>query len=209
MFRLTPPNQLTLLRIALTPVFLVLFFSESVFNRQLSLLVYIFAATTDWYDGYVARRWGYITRWGKFLDPLADKILTSAAFISFIFIGYADAWMVGIIVLRDFFITGLRSYTEYTHRTFDTSSFAKTKTFLQMVVIYLFIVVYVIRTSDFAATSYGVFIDRAATPLLMQVLMFIVTFLTALTGFLYIRTNWNIVKDLLKESVHGTESEHN
>ncbi|MBW7888767.1 MAG: CDP-diacylglycerol--glycerol-3-phosphate 3-phosphatidyltransferase [Bacteroidetes bacterium] len=209
MFRLTPPNQLTLLRIALTPLFVFLFFSESSINRQISLLVYIFAATTDWYDGYVARRWGYITRWGKFLDPLADKILTSAAFISFIYIGYAEAWMVWVIVIRDILITGLRSYAEFTHRTFDTSSFAKTKTFLQMVVIYLFIVVYVVRTTEIQFTDYGKFIDTYASLLLMQGLMLVVTILTALTGILYLQKNFSTIKNLFSGQIRGTESEHN
>ena len=82
---MSPPNQLTLLRIILTPAFALLLISDSPINKQIALVVYCLAALTDWYDGWVARRWGYITHWGKFLDPLADKVLTSAAFISFIF----------------------------------------------------------------------------------------------------------------------------
>src|ERR1041385_3561530 len=90
------PNSLTLLRIILTPLFLALFLSDSSFSKQLSLVVFIVAALTDWYDGWVARKYGYITRWGKFLDPLADKILSSATLFSFVFLGLVDAWMVWI-----------------------------------------------------------------------------------------------------------------
>jgi len=70
--------------------------------KQAALVVYVFAALTDWYDGWVARRWGYVTRWGKFFDPLADKILTSTAFVTFVLVGYADAWLVWIIVVREY-----------------------------------------------------------------------------------------------------------
>jgi CDP-diacylglycerol---glycerol-3-phosphate 3-phosphatidyltransferase len=80
---MTLPNQLTILRIFLTPVFVALFLSENVFLKQLSVPVYIVAALTDWYDGWFARKFGYMTKWGRFLDPLADKILTSSAFIAF------------------------------------------------------------------------------------------------------------------------------
>ena len=105
------PNSLTIFRILLTPVFVILLFSDSSFWKQISLVVYIVAALTDWYDGWVARKYGYVTRWGKFLDPLADKILSSAALFSFVALSLVDAWMVWIIVLRDFLITGLRSGT--------------------------------------------------------------------------------------------------
>src|SRR3990172_4875388 len=101
---ISPPNQLTLLRILLTPVFVYFLFSDKPIDKQIALGIFIIAAITDWYDGYVARRWGYITRWGKFLDPLADKVLTSAAFFSFVVIGYAELWMVLIIFILYFFI---------------------------------------------------------------------------------------------------------
>src|SRR5437867_9691889 len=122
------PNSLTVFRILLTPVFLVLLFAESSFLKQLALVVYIVAALTDWYDGWVARRYGYVTRWGKFLDPLADKILSSAALFSFVALRLVDAWMVWIIVLRDFLITGLRSYAEWRDQPIVTSKTAQAKT---------------------------------------------------------------------------------
>src|SRR5690606_21497049 len=98
------PNQLTILRIILTPVFFILFILDNSIYKQLSLLVFIIAALTDWYDGWLARKFNYITSWGKFWDPLADKILTSSAFVGFVLIGIIDLWMVIIILLRDFLI---------------------------------------------------------------------------------------------------------
>ena len=79
--QLTLPNQLTLLRVVLTPVFALLLTSEASFNKQLSLAVFVIAALTDWYDGWVARKFGNISRWGKFLDQLADKVLSSSALL--------------------------------------------------------------------------------------------------------------------------------
>jgi len=80
---MTLPNQLTILRIILSPVFLLFFLSDVIWIKQFSVIIYIVAALSDWYDGWLARKFNYITSWGKFWDPLADKILTSAAFIGF------------------------------------------------------------------------------------------------------------------------------
>ena len=80
---MTLPNQLTILRIVLTPLFLILFLSSEPLLKQISVGIFIIAALSDWYDGWLACKFNYITEWGKFMDPLADKILTSAAFIGF------------------------------------------------------------------------------------------------------------------------------
>lgn len=180
----------------MTPVFLYYLFSENPLDKQIALGIFIIAAITDWYDGYVARRWGYITRWGKFLDPLADKILTSAAFVSFIYIGYAEAWMVWIIVLRDFLMTFLRAYAEYKQKPINTSGFAKTKTFFQLVVIYLFLLDYIVRTSEYLNNQFGWFFDIVASPSIMAALMGATTFLTALTGIMYLNSNKQIIFQL-------------
>ncbi len=204
---MSPPNQLTLLRIALSPAFALLLFSDSPANKQLALVVYCIAAVTDWYDGWVARRWGYITRWGRYLDPLADKVLTSAAFISFVFIGYAAAWMVWVIVVRDFLITLLRSYAEFKKRPLETMSFAKTKTFFQLVVIYLFLVAYVIRSSPTLYPTLGNWVEIVASRNIMNTLMLAATFLTAWSGVLYISQNWNTIKVIFASNGRATEAE--
>ncbi len=206
---ISPPNQLTLLRILLTPVFVFFLFSDDPTDKQIALGIFIVAAVTDWYDGYVARRWGYITRWGKFLDPLADKVLTSAAFFSFVAIGYADAWMVWIIVLRDVIITGLRSFAEYRSMPIDTSGFAKTKTFVQLVVIYLFLVEYIVRTAPELNAQFGWFFDIVASPAIMYLMMTAAMLLTAATGVMYLLTNRRIILQLFINNTHGTETERN
>lgn len=204
---ISPPNQLTLFRIGLTPIFLIYLFSENPTDKQIALGIFIIAAVTDWYDGYVARRWGYITRWGKFLDPLADKILTSAAFISFLYIGYAEAWMVWTIVVRDFLMTGLRGFAEYKGTPINTSGFAKTKTFFQLVVIYLFLVNYIVRTSEYLTAEFGWFFDIVATPEIMFALMSITTVFTVLTGLWYMVSNKNSISTILSLNYNGSEHE--
>ena len=105
------PNLLSLIRIILTPLFIILLFSDVPNAKFFALLVFAIAAITDAYDGYLARKYNQITPEGKFLDPLADKILVLSAFISFAFIGIIDFWMVGVIIFRDSFITGLRLWS--------------------------------------------------------------------------------------------------
>lgn len=202
---ISPPNQLTLLRIVLTPVFVVLLFSDDPVYKQFALGIFIVAAITDWYDGYVARRWGYITRWGKFLDPLADKILTSAAFVSFVTIGYAETWMVWVIIIRDFLVTGLRTYAEYKGKPIDTSKFAKTKTVVQLIVIYLFLVRYIVYTSPSLSHNIGYLFDTYAPPSMLYFLMIVTTILTALTGLYYAVINWEIIQGLFTRTNNGTE----
>lgn len=204
---ISPPNQLTLLRIILTPVFVYYLFSPDPVDKQIAFGIFIVAAITDWYDGYVARRWGFITRWGKFLDPLADKVLTSSAFISFVIIGYAEPWMVWIIVVRDFLITILRTYAEYKSKPINTSHFAKTKTFAQLIVIYLFLIRYIVLADPYLTEHSAWIIEIVATPMIMSAMMAVVTSMTAGTGMYYFVTNWNILKELFSMRTHGTDAE--
>lgn len=134
------PNQLSLLRIILAPVFLFLFLSENPLYKKISLVVFFIAVLTDWYDGWHARRYGQVSKVGIFLDPLADKFLTSIAFIGFYILGIMPLWMVLIIVVRDIVITILRSYQEANGKTMKTSYIAKTKTFIQMTYIFLIVI---------------------------------------------------------------------
>ena len=119
------PNQLTTLRIILTPIFFFLFISDNPLLKQIALIVYFIAAITDWYDGWLARKFNYITNWGKFMDPLADKFFTSAAFVAFFILDIVPLWMVIIIIIRDFYVTGLRIYADIQHKAFSTSKLAK------------------------------------------------------------------------------------
>jgi CDP-diacylglycerol--glycerol-3-phosphate 3-phosphatidyltransferase len=201
----TPPNQLTFLRILLTPLFVVLLFSADEILRLLSIVVFLLALLTDWYDGWVARHWGYITRWGTFLDPLADKIVTSSAFVSFIYLNLVPAWTVWAIVLRDIVITLLRSYAEYKEKPFDTSRLAKTKTFLQFVVLFYILLLYVGQGADQLSRYYD-FIHKLLNPTIIYFLMVCIAVITVWTGVLYLIENRKTLRELYAVSKRITES---
>lgn len=129
------PNFLTLLRIALAPIFMVFFLIDSFYMRLVALGLFIVAALTDMADGYYARKLGVVTGFGKFMDPLADKILVSSALICFIALNYVPALPVMLIVGREFAITGLRLLSAYKGVVIPPTWMAKVKTFLQMTVL--------------------------------------------------------------------------
>ena len=194
------PNQLTIIRIILTPVFLFFFLSDIPAFKIISLGIFIVAALTDWYDGWLARKFNYITNWGKFWDPLADKILTSAAFIGFVILNIIPLWMVLIIILRDLIITSLRAYADYKDFSFPTSYYAKWKTFIQMTFLYYLLIVY---TGIFIAEIYfgspGIF-DYLMDEDLIYICMLIITAITFHSGVVYIYNNRRLIKELLSNA---------
>jgi CDP-diacylglycerol--glycerol-3-phosphate 3-phosphatidyltransferase len=203
----SPPNQMTFLRIALTPVFATFLLSPNLAMQQWSVVIFSLAAITDWYDGWLARRWGYVTRWGVFLDPLADKVLTSAAFIVFAYLYLVSWWMVWAIVIRDAVITLLRSYAEYKGKPVDTSKLAKTKTFTQYVVIYYILLVFIAHQTPALDENFGELINSLLDQTLIYVLMIIITTITLWTGIVYIIDNWKIIRELYDFSTQPTKSE--
>ena len=102
------PNKLTVLRIVLAPLFLVLALWEFPFHYAAALMVFILAALTDMFDGKIARARNLITNFGKFLDPLADKMLTTAAFLVFMVKGQMDIWALFLVLTREFMVTSVR-----------------------------------------------------------------------------------------------------
>ncbi len=193
------PNQLTTLRILLTPVFFFLFLSGDPTYIQISVLVYLVAAITDWYDGWLARKFNYITEWGKFLDPLADKILTTAAFFAFASLGMIEYWMVWIVVLRDLFVTSFRIYAEYNKNTIRTSKSAKAKTFIQMVFIYYLLLISVVKTFPIFYANNKNFINLLSNQSLIYYLMLFITIFTAYTALRYIIQNRAIIKRMFSK----------
>ncbi len=203
------PNSLTLIRILLTPVFVWLLFMDSSFWRQISVLVYIVAALTDWYDGWVARKYGYVSRWGMFFDPLADKILSSAALFSFVALDLVDAWMVWIIVGRDFLITGLRSYAEYRNQPVVTSKTAQAKTFGEFIVIYYILLLYVAGSIPFVRHDFGSLIDTLLHPRVLFGMMLLVTISTVGTGILYLFDNRKFIQEIYSRYVSPASADKN
>lgn len=210
------PNTLSLLRIVLAPVFLWLFLSESPVNVFLSFIVFTVAALTDWYDGWYARKYGFKTRWGQFLDPLADKILTSAAFIGFYLLKSRDTRflgttefipfgiLIGIILFRDIVLTIARSVQELRGREFKTSMISKTKTFIQMTFIFLiigFVAAASLLSSQNSNVSQGL-INYLHSDINYYILL-LITLLTAASGIAY------IIESNPREQKHNGEQKVN
>ena len=133
------PNILSGFRMAMAPVFLLLFIQEDLLLRGLSLVVFTVAAVTDFFDGYYARKYEIETDFGIFLDPLADKFLTFAGFVCLPFLDSSQFpwWAVSLIVLRDITITSLRIYANRLGLIMQTRFTAKIKTALQMGFLYV------------------------------------------------------------------------
>ncbi len=132
----TLPNALTILRIFLVPLLVVFLLTE---YTLVGLTVFIIASLTDWFDGYLARRRHQITTLGQLLDPIADKLLVSAAFISLVELDLAPAWMVVIIIGREIAISGLRTIAADRGKNIPASPLGKYKTTVQMVTVVLLI----------------------------------------------------------------------
>ncbi|MCX5896937.1 MAG: CDP-diacylglycerol--glycerol-3-phosphate 3-phosphatidyltransferase [Proteobacteria bacterium] len=130
----TIPNLLTLFRIVVTPLFFILFyyFPTKVFSLLASVL-FALASLTDFLDGYIARRWNLETSLGKFLDPLADKLLVAVALIMLIPLGRVPSWMVAVIIGREILVTGLRVVAITEGLVIAASKLGKYKTVFQIV----------------------------------------------------------------------------
>jgi CDP-diacylglycerol--glycerol-3-phosphate 3-phosphatidyltransferase len=178
------PNVLSVIRILLSPVFLYLFLTGDVIFQRISLVVFFIAVLTDWYDGWYARKYKSVTKTGIFLDPLADKILTTFAFILFYIKGMMPHWMLVIIAVRDIVITLLRSFDEYKGHTIRTSKIAKAKTFLQMTYIFFILALFILPTYNIGAETIKSINDFLSSNL-NYALMLIVTLITLYTGITY------------------------
>lgn len=180
------PNVLTAIRILLTPVFLLLIFSESWYCKILALLVFTIASLTDFYDGRIARRDKTITSLGRFLDPLADKLLVSSALISFVILGMVEAWLVGAMLIRDMVITCLRVYTLRKGRQVVTSRLAKWKTMLQLVLAFGILVFINVRVIQAEITSQPLVLVDSWSHVVLNILVAAVTLVTILSGVRYL-----------------------
>ncbi|MGM9607435.1 MAG: CDP-diacylglycerol--glycerol-3-phosphate 3-phosphatidyltransferase [Oscillospiraceae bacterium] len=101
-------NKLTMLRVIMIPVFLLALYLDFPFNKIVALVIFILASITDFIDGYIARHFNQITDFGKFMDPLADKLLVTSAMLWFVEVGQMAAWVLLIVIAREFAVSGLR-----------------------------------------------------------------------------------------------------
>lgn len=136
------PNCITLLRITVIPVLFLILLSP---GRTLSLIIamaFIVAALTDLLDGYIARRYGMVTKMGKFLDPIADKIIVSTAMVLMIPVERIPAWIVALIIMRDIIVNGIRSIASSDEQIISASKLGKQKTLCQIIALSALIIHY-------------------------------------------------------------------
>lgn len=126
-------NKITLLRIILIPLFLFFIYSNIEYNMIISTVIFVIASITDYLDGYVARSRNEVTNFGKFLDPLADKLMVTAAFISLVELGRIEGWIIFIIIAREFAITGFRAVAASDGLVIAASIWGKIKTVTQII----------------------------------------------------------------------------
>ncbi len=136
-------NKITLIRIAMIPIFLFFFLTSLVpYSRYIAVLIFIIAAATDGVDGHIARKYNQITDFGKFIDPLADKILVVSALIGMVEYGMISSIAVIIIIAREFMVTGLRTVAVGSGKVIAAAFSGKLKTVIQIVVICVVITFY-------------------------------------------------------------------
>ena len=189
------PNALTIFRVILTPIFIYLLFNSSMYSNLYALTIFILASVTDAFDGYYARKYNIETEFGNFLDPLADKILVSSAFISFYLLDLIELWMVVVILSRDFFITFLRIVMKKNGQSLKTSRIAKSKTAVQLILI-IFILIF-LALEKMEASMFSLFSNIILEFNIVHNATFIVSIFTFYTGFRYFQNNYDIIKKIV------------
>ncbi len=176
-------NKLTLLRVVLVPVFIAFMTIDALWAKIVGLVVFIVASLTDMLDGQIARKRNMITTFGKFADPLADKMLTTAAFLVFMQQGTIGAWPVFIILVREFAVSGIRLAAAADGEVIAASFWGKFKTVTQMLSIIVGIIMMCIPV-----------IPKDITTLTTQILVWICVLFTVISGVEYVKNNWNLMK---------------
>ncbi|HEV2096422.1 MAG TPA: CDP-diacylglycerol--glycerol-3-phosphate 3-phosphatidyltransferase [Chthoniobacterales bacterium] len=146
-------NRLTLSRLAITIAFVAALNSEWSYGRTAALVLFLVAGITDFFDGEVARRYGAVTNFGKLMDPLVDKIMMAAAFISLVPLKAIPAWAATAVVARDFLITGLRLLATSRGQVLPAERLGKHKTSWQIVTVLFFLALLSVRELQYAGTE--------------------------------------------------------
>ena len=175
------PNKLTILRVLLIPVFLVVLLGgifPLAVARIVAVIIFIIASATDALDGHIARKYNLVTNFGKFMDPLADKLLVCAALVALVGMGDLPSWIVIIILSREFIITGFRLIAAESGMVIAASWWGKIKTVTQMIMI-----IYVLLGLNGIAFGF-----------VKDILVILATFFTIVSGVDYIIKNKSVLK---------------
>jgi CDP-diacylglycerol--glycerol-3-phosphate 3-phosphatidyltransferase len=171
------PNILTSIRILVIPVIIITFyFDDRALAHQLSAAFFLLASITDWLDGYLARKYSLETNFGKMLDPIADKLLVGSVLLMLVKFGKADEIPCILILMREFFIAGLREFLAGIRVSVPVSNLSKVKTFMQMAALFILLL-----------GSTGSKIE--SLDLIGQVVLWLAAILTVVTGFVYIQAS--------------------
>ena len=173
-------NKITMARVIMIPIFMVVLFSNINNSNYIAALIFAIAAATDGLDGYIARSRNQITTFGKFIDPLADKLLVSTALISMVELGQVPAWIVVIIIAREFTITGFRIIAASEGITIAASPLGKIKTSTQLISIIAILI------DNFPFKYINFPFDR--------IMLYIALFFTVLSGIDYLYRNKQVLK---------------
>ncbi len=165
------PNAITLVRIAMIPVFLWFTFHESRVDSFIAAIVYAVTGTTDFLDGWIARKKGLVTLIGKFLDPLADKLVVMAALVMLVHLGRVAAWVVIVVMAREFIVTGLRTIAMSEGVVIAAGQEGKSKTAFQVAAI-TFLLLHYEYTIDAIFFTFDLDANRVGTWLLYVSLFF-------------------------------------
>ena len=172
------PNKLTLMRVIMIPFFIVfLLVPITPYDNWIALAIFILASITDFLDGYIARKYNLVTNFGKFMDPLADKLLVCSALICLIELEKIAAWMVILIIAREFIISGFRTVAADNGVVIAASYWGKFKTTFQIVAVCLLIA------------------DIPALYVVTQIVLWIAVILTVVSLVDYLIKNKDVMKD--------------
>ena len=184
------PNFLSFSRIILAPIFVILILVDTFYFKIISILIFFIGSLSDFLDGYLARRFNYVTEIGKFIDPVADKILILSAFfvLNYFYSDHIELWMITVIVLRDVIITLFRYvFIKYKKKSMKTSHYGKLKTLLQIIVIHIILFFHTIDSN--LIYSYNIFSFN-----FINTLMIICVLVTVVTGIHYLFINLKKIK---------------
>ncbi len=177
-------NKLTLLRVILVPIFMVLFMIDSAACHYAALGVFVLASVTDWLDGYVARKYDQMTTFGKFVDPLADKVLTTAAFLILMHYGRMSVWALMIVLAREFMVAGVRLVAAGEGKVVAASMWGKLKTVTQMIAIIAAMLLLPVRSTVFGVQP----------RLISDILIWLSVLFTVISGVDYLVKNWRLME---------------
>ena len=184
------PNKLTVIRIIMSPIFLFFLVVDIPYHTLIALILFIAASLTDYADGKIARSQNLITDFGKFLDPLADKMLTTAAFIGFIAldIGMGIVWITMIMLTREFLLTSLRLSAAGSGTVIAASIWGKIKTVCQMAAIIITIIwLVLLEIGSLPVTVTDVF------RIITMITLWISAVMTVISGIIYMKDNAGFV----------------